>query len=111
MRLDGGTKTRCMPKMLIGEKAGIAGTCDNIASQKGLDNADSCVFLFFIKARVSSKVCRDARDAKYIKCSTRPPFYRFLTSVAHPSIPSPRLPTSSPSIFMPFIPGVSSNQM
>lgn len=36
--------------------------------------------------------------------------YRFLTSVAHPSIPSPLLPTSTPSILIPFIPGVSSNQ-
>lgn len=36
--------------------------------------------------------------------------YRFRTSVAQPSIPSPRPPTSSPSILTPLMPGVSSNQ-
>ena len=38
-------------------------------------------------------------------------FYRFLTSVAHPSMPSPRLPTSRPSIRTLFMPGVSSSQL
>ena len=37
--------------------------------------------------------------------------YRFLTSVAQPSMPSPLPPTSSPSSFMPFIPGVSHIQL
>ena len=39
----------------------------------------------------------------------RQSLYRFLTSVAHPSMPSPRPPTSRPSILRPFIPDVSSN--
>lgn len=37
--------------------------------------------------------------------------YRFLTSVAQPSMPSPRPPTSRPLSFIPFIPGVSSIQL